>query len=1469
MDMEPKRLVVVLGMCRGDTCTFARGLNVIGVEFGKGMSAPVGDKNDKVCCDDVEINGLNVEIFSALGLGGRNSKAVNQSDLNFLEKNDYFSRAVEILNQKMLGIPVYGFSDPLSSKLLPFWNEIFRQCKLEVSYVIALKNPLGVAQTLGGSDGFVKEHSCMLWLDQILTSLLESAGSKRVIVDYNALTNDPDLELERLAKKLDLEVNQEQLRSFKLEFHDQPSRHNDDHLADLTVDDASHSLARKIYTQLLDIANDKTEDDAQQFLNKIPYWINEFEHFRPIMNLLDSFIEAQNTLSRSPDVRAKENESFILNVKRCLDQINLLSQDIEFHKKQNDELTAEVEISASKISKLKIELHKLNNSHQEQAAQLATILNSKSWLITKPLRFSRKNLLSAPHKILREIILGFFHMLWRLMPIPQQKKQNLVESLIGRLPQFAVDFFIDPPPPKIPSLNLNENVTYVPLLQGKPLKNKQAKLICFYLPQFHAIPENDAWWGEGFTEWTNVLPAKPLFHGHYQPHIPGELGAYNLLDKSTQKRQIELAKLYGIEGFCFYFYWFGGKRLLEAPTENYLNDPSLDLPFCLCWANENWSRRWDGLDSEILIAQQHSPEDDIAFISYLSKYLTDSRYIRIDGKPLLLVYRPQLLTSAIETVGRWRDWCRANGIGEIFLAYTQSFEFCDPKEYGFDAAIEFPPNRTPAPILTQEAVPLDDAMAATIYDWSYLVEQSAQYKQPTYELFRSVCPSWDNTARRKNNAAIFANSSPGLYQRWLNNAINNAVEHAPNPDHRLVFVNAWNEWAEGAYLEPDMRYGYAYLQATRDALSATTGQKIGSVLVVTHDCQPHGAQILILETAKKLRECGFTIYILALRGGPLQDDFAELGDMLHGEFVDRKKVKEFLLKLSNQGVTVAITSSVVCGSIVPALKEYGFQVLSLIHELPGVIRKMKQENNAALIAQFSDQLVFPAQIVYEKFNEIAPVDSGKIKIRPQGLVRKNPFKAQKNDAHQFICKKHDLDKNTRIVLSIAFMDQRKGPDLFVEMAVEVLKTQPNITFIWVGHTRDEMEQKIIARINELGLSKKIILTGFVRDPLAYYAAASVYALTSREDPFPNVVLESAEVGVPVVAFDGATGAGDFIIEHGGKLAKALDPLDFAQQVCELLSNPISEIKSDVSLKRYALDLMHYLNGFQRVSVVVPNYNYQDYIQERLSGIFGQRYPVYEVIILDDASTDQSVQVINEYLEKTGNEAQLHVNLENAGSVFKQWKKGCDICSGDLVWIAEADDLADEDLLSELTPNFDDDELVLAYCQSNQMGEDGGIIADNYLDYALETSDSFLTDYCRPGYVEIIESMCIKNTIPNVSAVVFRRNTLAATLNEIATELANYIIAGDWLVYLHVLMKGTLSHSKKSLNSHRRHTNSVTNSTQFEQHLQEVINVQKVAFKLVSAPPEKILAAETYISKLCVQFNIPQQKGVHVDKKEIV
>ncbi|GAB3362763.1 glycoside hydrolase family 99-like domain-containing protein [Lysobacter rhizosphaerae] len=363
-----------------------------------------------------------------------------------------------------------------------------------------------------------------------------------------------------------------------------------------------------------------------------------------------------------------------------------------------------------------------------------------------------------------------------------------------------------------------------------------ATLVAFYLPQFHAIPENDAWWGQGFTEWRSVARALPQFEGHAQPRLPGDLGFYDLCNPQVMRDQARLAREYGIGAFCFYFYWFGGNTLLESPLQQWLEDESIDLPFCLCWANENWSRRWDGRAEDILIAQAHSTEDDLAFIAHVARYMRDPRYLRVDGKPLLLVYRPGLLPDATATAQRWRTWCRDNGVGDIFIAYVQGFERPDPRDIGFDAAVEFPPNLSTPPQLTAQQYLINSNYSGQVLDWRVVANDYCERNTPQYLLFPGVNCGWDNEPRRAGQGRTYLHASPQAYCDWLRHAATHRLQ-AMAPAQRLVFINAWNEWAEGAVLEPDARLGHAWLHATRQALQ-TSASSTTRPCVVIHAWYP-------------------------------------------------------------------------------------------------------------------------------------------------------------------------------------------------------------------------------------------------------------------------------------------------------------------------------------------------------------------------------------------------------------------------------------------------------------------------------------------------------------------------------------------------------------------------------------------------------------------------------------------------------
>ncbi|MFZ1747398.1 MAG: glycoside hydrolase family 99-like domain-containing protein [Nitrospirales bacterium] len=348
----------------------------------------------------------------------------------------------------------------------------------------------------------------------------------------------------------------------------------------------------------------------------------------------------------------------------------------------------------------------------------------------------------------------------------------------------------------------------------------EVRAIAFFLPQYHPIPENDLWWGKGFTEWTNVTKARPNFKGHYQPHLPADLGFYDLRMPEVREEQARLARQYGISAFCYYYYWFAGKKLLNRPLDEVLQSGAPDFPFCLCWANENWTRRWDGCEEDILIAQSHTEADHAGFIAEIAPALLDPRYVRIHGKPLLIVYRLGQLPDPRRTADLWREFCVNAGVGEIYLAYVQSFERMpmgdDPSLYGFDAAIEFPPHRYPVQAELSQSL-INSEYQGVLFDYAQTAENFIRRTWPSYKLFKGVMPSWDNTARRQDVSHVFVGANPERYEYWLRQVVEQ-TRRLHFGDERLVFINAWNEWAEGNHLEPDRQFGHQYLEATKNGL---------------------------------------------------------------------------------------------------------------------------------------------------------------------------------------------------------------------------------------------------------------------------------------------------------------------------------------------------------------------------------------------------------------------------------------------------------------------------------------------------------------------------------------------------------------------------------------------------------------------------------------------------------------------------
>ena len=387
---------------------------------------------------------------------------------------------------------------------------------------------------------------------------------------------------------------------------------------------------------------------------------------------------------------------------------------------------------------------------------------------------------------------------------------------------------------------------------------RDVKVVAFYLPQFHAFPENDEWWGKGFTEWTNTKRAKPRFPSHYQPRTPHkDIGFYDLSDVENIKKQVALAKAHGISAFCLYYYWFGGRKLMDKPLELIMAHPEIDFEFCLCWANENWTRTWDGQQNSVLIEQNYSDERDVHFIMDLKRYIVDPRYLRCQGKPVILVYHAKALPNPNKTFAAWRSWCRENGVGEIQIWSCRTFiqsGGCGILDE-VDREVEFPPHK----VSEQELFPPSRFHAFTddgfYYNYHKIITDLHQGKtfadQSPHPFYRCAMLGWDNSCRRETGYSVWQYFSLKSYHYWLRNILEYTRENFSEKE-RFVFVNAWNEWAEGTYLEPDECFGYASINTTTRALCnlpplpeyevlapvKETGVQPGKVLLHVHAFYP-------------------------------------------------------------------------------------------------------------------------------------------------------------------------------------------------------------------------------------------------------------------------------------------------------------------------------------------------------------------------------------------------------------------------------------------------------------------------------------------------------------------------------------------------------------------------------------------------------------------------------------------------------
>ena len=993
---------------------------------------------------------------------------------------------------------------------------------------------------------------------------------------------------------------------------------------------------------------------------------------------------------------------------------------------------------------------------------------------------------------------------------------------------------------------------------------RQAKVLAYYLPQFHAMPENDAWWGTGFTEWTSLARALPRFAGHYQPRIPRDLGHYTL-GPEIMRRQIDMAREAGLFGFVQYFYWFNGRRLLERPLEQFLADDSLDFPFCLMWANENWTRRWDGSDHEVLISQDYRAEDDTALIDCLARHFRDPRYIRLDGRPVLMVYRARLIPDTAATLARWRALFHARHAENPVLVMAQAFNETDPRPYGFDGAIEFPPHKLVAGLAQRNPhlAYLDPEASAQVFAYDDVAAASLAEPAPDFPLIKTAVPGWDNDARRQGAGLVLHGATPAAYQDWLAALVQRSAAH-DFLGERLVCVNAWNEWAEGAYLEPDVHFGSAFLNATGRAIAGIGRPAAAtSVLLVGHDAFPAGAQMLLLQLGRTLRhDFGVQVEFLLLGDGALAADYASVAPC--HVVAAPERLAAHLAAYVARGFTAAIVNTAAAAWAAPALHAAGLSVTLAIHEMPRLIAEKRLLDGARAGAAIARHVVFACETVRDAFTGLVPAAAAESQILPQGCYRPPD---QTRAARTAMRRRLGAANGCIVVLGAGYGDLRKGFDLFLQAWRSSERGGHNAVFCWAGRLDPGMAAYLAPEIAAATATGRFHALGHISDMAACYSAADIFARTSREDPYPTVLLEAACAGLPFVAFAGSGGAADIAARLGrGNLVAMADTEAMAAALVRHAA-PAPGRRRCATKARAATDFSTYaarmlrlaLPDLPAISVAVISYNYARFLPTRLASVFAQTHPVAEVVLHDDASADDSVAVAGRIAADWGRALRVVRQPRNSGSVFAQWRRAAEAATGDWLWIAEADDEAAPNLLERLASLIATaPDLQMAFCDSRAIDAEGRAIWPSYGDYYRQSgTDAFARSFVASADHFATRFLAERNLILNASAVLWRRSALLAALDRCGADLATWRVAGDWRVYVELLAgnPGSIAYLAEPLNVHRRHAASASAAQDRQHHLAEIARMHGLVADRLDLAPHIIAAQAGYRRQVADQFQV--------------
>lgn len=624
---------------------------------------------------------------------------------------------------------------------------------------------------------------------------------------------------------------------------------------------------------------------------------------------------------------------------------------------------------------------------------------------------------------------------------------------------------------------------------------------------------------------------------------------------------------------------------------------------------------------------------------------------------------------------------------------------------------------------------------------------------------------------------------------------------------------------------------------TDDVTTNNSTKYRNKIIIVSHDANLQGAPLLALYLVKHLNKFfNYDVVTILAEAGNLQSEFEKYSFVYRFDVLGEQEQVNILNNLYKNNFSLAICNTSVVGNIVEQLSLSGINTISLLHELPYVIKIANLDESINKIIKYATKIVFPSPYVEKQVSSLFQFNKNKIEICHQGRYMKNEYRFDKVNAKKRLAKKLNIDESSNIILNIGRGEFRKGFDLFIDTAIDVLKTVENVYFVWVGSCDEDIHKEGLTKIDKNLVGDKILFIDFDKEIGMYYSGSDLFYLSSREDPFPSVFIDAISSNLPVIAYENGGGFTDYMNKIDGTLIPNFDTSKMVKFICDFLTdqkfrslyeNKFINLDQDFGFNKYIFNILKIAGKtLPKVSVIVPNYNYEKYIKMRLDSIFNQTIKPYEIIFLDDNSKDNSLEIAEGLLEESGFDYKIITNKTNNGC-YNQWLKGIKEAKGDIVWIAEADDLCKDNFLEKLIPKFDDENISLAYAQSVAIDENTKEMDFSYIEYTQELSkERWLNDFINKGEDEITNYLVKLNTIPNASGVLIKKSAL----NNIEEYITKYTSTGDWFVYIYALQHGNIAFCSTKLNFHRRHSGSIIHKVMYEPKLlKEIILISKYTY----------------------------------------